>query len=83
MYSYYTVAQIQPTFLYYKYYLFVVIILKHVHGPRVLCLVIPLLRKRRYVDGSEKVKFSSPKKLSADCHPTVGQQSADSWPTVC
>lgn len=52
MYSYYNVAQIQPTFLYNKYCLCVVEMLKHVHGPRVLCLVIPLLRKRRYVDGS-------------------------------
>ena len=30
----------------------------------------------------EKMKNSSPKKLSADCWPTVGRQSADSRPTV-
>ena len=30
----------------------------------------------------EKVKNSSPKKLSAYCWLTVGRQSANSWPTV-
>ena len=30
----------------------------------------------------EKMKNSSPKKLSANCWPTVGQQLADSRPTV-
>ena len=30
----------------------------------------------------EKMKNSSPKKLSADCWPTVDRQSANSWPTV-
>ena len=31
---------------------------------------------------AEKMKNSSPKKLSADCWPTVGRQSANSRPTV-
>ena len=36
----------------------------------------------RLLQKSEKVKNSSPKKLSADCWSTVGQQLADSIPTV-
>ena len=35
-----------------------------------------------HIDFSEKMKNSSPKKLSADCWPTVGRQSTDSRPTV-
>ena len=35
-----------------------------------------------WTDFEEKVKNSSPKKLSADCRPTVGQQLANSRPTV-
>ena len=35
-----------------------------------------------FVKSWEKVKNSSPKKLSADNRPTVGQQSANCWPIV-
>ena len=46
------------------------------------CRKLTLIGRINMVKTLEKMKNSSPKKLSADCWPTVGRQSADSRPTI-